>query len=108
MIQIMQQARHWIRDASSVVVLTGAGISAESGIPTFRQSEEAPEHAIRRARGLRVRRHEDDPECSRAPRTARSAFSKQPYQLLKTRECNRTTQNKSSPRGYIPASAATE
>jgi NAD-dependent deacetylase len=36
MIQIVEQARHWIRDASSVVVLTGAGISAESGIPTFR------------------------------------------------------------------------
>ena len=36
MIQNVQQARHWIRDASSVVVLTGAGISAESGVPTFR------------------------------------------------------------------------
>ncbi len=32
----MNDARTWIRDASSVVVLTGAGISAESGIPTFR------------------------------------------------------------------------
>ena len=26
----------WLRDASSVVVLTGAGISTESGIPDFR------------------------------------------------------------------------
>ncbi|MCS6951898.1 MAG: NAD-dependent deacylase [Bryobacterales bacterium] len=32
----MQQARKWLRDAASVVVLTGAGISAESGVPTFR------------------------------------------------------------------------
>ncbi len=32
----MQQARQWLREASSVAVLTGAGISAESGIPTFR------------------------------------------------------------------------
>jgi len=32
----MQQARKWIREATSVSVLTGAGISAESGIPTFR------------------------------------------------------------------------
>lgn len=32
----MEQARVWIRSASKVVALTGAGISAESGIPTFR------------------------------------------------------------------------
>ena len=32
----MQRAREWLRQASSVAVLTGAGISAESGIPTFR------------------------------------------------------------------------
>lgn len=32
----MDQARQWIRDAQSVAILTGAGISAESGIPTFR------------------------------------------------------------------------
>jgi NAD-dependent deacetylase len=32
----MEQARNWLRAASSVVALTGAGISAESGIPTFR------------------------------------------------------------------------
>ncbi len=32
----MQQARAWVESASSVVVLTGAGISAESGVPTFR------------------------------------------------------------------------
>jgi len=30
------QAREWIEDAKSIAVLTGAGISAESGIPTFR------------------------------------------------------------------------
>ena len=32
----MQQAREWIQAAQSVAVLTGAGISAESGVPTFR------------------------------------------------------------------------
>src|ERR1043165_1466303 len=32
----MEQARQWLRAASRVAVLTGAGISAESGIPTFR------------------------------------------------------------------------
>ena len=32
----MQQAREWIEAAGSVAVLTGAGISAESGVPTFR------------------------------------------------------------------------
>jgi NAD-dependent deacetylase len=30
------QARAWIEEARSIAVLTGAGISAESGIPTFR------------------------------------------------------------------------
>lgn len=32
----MQAAREWLAKARSVAVLTGAGISAESGIPTFR------------------------------------------------------------------------
>ena len=32
----MQQARAWLDAASRVAALTGAGISAESGIPTFR------------------------------------------------------------------------
>jgi len=32
----VQQAREWIQAAQSVAVLTGAGISAESGVPTFR------------------------------------------------------------------------
>jgi NAD-dependent deacetylase len=32
----IQQARQWIENAESVAVLTGAGISAESGVPTFR------------------------------------------------------------------------
>jgi NAD-dependent deacetylase len=32
----IQEAREWLAAATSVAVLTGAGISAESGIPTFR------------------------------------------------------------------------
>ncbi|MBI5282017.1 MAG: NAD-dependent deacylase [Candidatus Solibacter usitatus] len=32
----MEQAACWLREARSVTVLTGAGISAESGVPTFR------------------------------------------------------------------------
>lgn len=32
----MQKAREWIQAAQAVAVLTGAGISAESGVPTFR------------------------------------------------------------------------
>lgn len=32
----MQAARQWLREASKIAVLTGAGVSAESGIPTFR------------------------------------------------------------------------
>jgi len=33
---VMERARGIIRDAGHVVVLTGAGVSAESGVPTFR------------------------------------------------------------------------
>ena len=32
----MEEASEWLRGASRIVALTGAGISAESGIPTFR------------------------------------------------------------------------
>src|SRR5258706_1333916 len=32
----MDRIRRWLEYASSIAVLTGAGISAESGIPTFR------------------------------------------------------------------------
>jgi NAD-dependent protein deacetylase/lipoamidase len=32
----LDQSRTWIEQASAITVLTGAGISAESGIPTFR------------------------------------------------------------------------
>jgi len=32
----LEQAREWLASATSVAVLTGAGISAESGVPTFR------------------------------------------------------------------------
>ena len=32
----LEQAREWLAGAGAVAVLTGAGISAESGIPTFR------------------------------------------------------------------------
>lgn len=32
----IEQAREWIAQAEAVAVLTGAGISAESGVPTFR------------------------------------------------------------------------
>ena len=32
----MQAAREWLQEARSIAVLTGAGVSAESGVPTFR------------------------------------------------------------------------
>src|SRR5215470_11430399 len=32
----VEQAREWLAQATRVAVLTGAGISAESGVPTFR------------------------------------------------------------------------
>ena len=35
----IHEAREWIAQAESVAVLTGAGISAESGVPTFRGTD---------------------------------------------------------------------
>ncbi len=34
-----QGVRSWIRDARHIAVLTGAGMSAESGVPTFRDAQ---------------------------------------------------------------------
>lgn len=34
----MDAVRQWIREARSIAVLTGAGVSAESGVPTFRDA----------------------------------------------------------------------
>lgn len=36
---MIEQVRDWIAAARAIVVLTGAGISAESGVPTFRGPE---------------------------------------------------------------------
>lgn len=36
--QKLEQLRKRIRDSRYMVVLTGAGISAESGVPTFRRA----------------------------------------------------------------------
>jgi len=35
----LQQARQWVRQARHIAVLTGAGVSAESGVPTFRDAQ---------------------------------------------------------------------
>jgi NAD-dependent deacetylase len=35
----LYRAAAWLRSAREVVVFSGAGISAESGIPTFRDDE---------------------------------------------------------------------
>lgn len=35
----LDQARAWLRDARRIAVLTGAGVSAESGVPTFRDAQ---------------------------------------------------------------------
>ena len=35
----LQTLRGWVRDAHRIVLLTGAGMSAESGVPTFRDAQ---------------------------------------------------------------------
>jgi NAD-dependent deacetylase len=34
-----EQVRAWVRAARRIAVLTGAGMSAESGVPTFRDAQ---------------------------------------------------------------------
>jgi len=36
---VIAQAREWVEEAQAVAVLTGAGISQESGVPTFRGAD---------------------------------------------------------------------
>jgi len=38
-IEGLEHARQWLESASSIAALTGAGISAESGVPTFRGTD---------------------------------------------------------------------
>ena len=40
--EILEVVRSWIREAERVAVLTGAGISTESGIPDFRGPQGNP------------------------------------------------------------------
>ncbi|RYF41011.1 MAG: NAD-dependent deacylase [Comamonadaceae bacterium] len=35
----LEQVRGWVREARQIAVLTGAGVSAESGVPTFRDAQ---------------------------------------------------------------------
>ncbi len=37
--ELLERAAQWIAEAGEVVVFTGAGVSAESGIPTFRDAQ---------------------------------------------------------------------
>jgi NAD-dependent deacetylase len=37
--QAVEQVRGWVRSARQIAVLTGAGVSAESGVPTFRDAQ---------------------------------------------------------------------
>ncbi|MCZ8218980.1 MAG: NAD-dependent deacylase [Acidovorax sp.] len=37
--QILQTVRAWVQQARHIAVLTGAGVSAESGVPTFRDAQ---------------------------------------------------------------------
>ena len=35
----LEQVRGWLQGARHIAVLTGAGVSAESGVPTFRDAQ---------------------------------------------------------------------
>src|SRR5436853_19946 len=70
----LDDVAQWLRDARHVVVLTGAGISTESGIPDFRgpngvwtknpaaEKTATLQHYVG-SRDVRVRAGEEDPGC---------------------------------------------
>ncbi len=38
-VELIEQVRAWLRPARHIAMLTGAGVSAESGVPTFRDAQ---------------------------------------------------------------------
>lgn len=38
-VEMIEQVRAWLRPAQHIAMLTGAGVSAESGVPTFRDAQ---------------------------------------------------------------------
>lgn len=65
MTERLEQARGWIDDAGSVVALTGAGISTESGIPDFRGPQGLWTRDPKAERLSDIRYYMADPEVRR-------------------------------------------
>ena len=86
----MDAAREWVRRCSSLCVLTGAGVSAESGVPTFRGPE-----------GLWKRR---DPMSLATP----GAFAKDPKEVWEWYQWRRRKIRGCSPNAGHAAIAAVE
>jgi NAD-dependent deacetylase len=69
----MEQVRHWISDAERVTVLTGAGISTDSGIPDYRGPNGVWTKNPEAARMATLRDYIADPEVRRRSWRSRKA-----------------------------------
>ena len=75
--QSIERARDLLAEASNVFILTGAGLSAEAGLPTYR-GESGLWHKVDRRRFTSLRAFEKDPEavwdlCSQGREQIKSA-----------------------------------
>ena len=61
----LEEVAGWLRDARSIVVLTGAGISTESGIPDFRGPDGLWTRNPDAERASDIRYYRSDPELRR-------------------------------------------
>src|SRR5215475_2468641 len=61
----IEQVRGWIEDTNRVVVLTGAGISTESGIPDFRGPQGVWTKNPKAERMSNIHHYMSDPEVRR-------------------------------------------
>src|SRR5437660_3985342 len=77
----MQAAREWIEQSERVVVLTGAGISTDSGIPDFRGPQGVWTRNPKAERMSDIRHYVNDPDVRRLAwqsRKTHPAWSAQP------------------------------
>ena len=78
----LQEIRDWIEAAERIVVLTGAGISTDSGIPDFRGPKGVWTQNPKAEKMATLQHYVADPEVREAAWQSRLAMFGTPHQLL--------------------------